>query len=238
MNSANWFAHTPSWFNWALVPVVGGLGLSYAGWKIKTRGWILGGLLLTGASLCSLALPESFIGPTLTFLWLTQGGIALAIKKNYLVKTYPLSEPLPSDAQLARLVAQNRPPVDINRCSKNDLIYKLGLPIVYANAIESLQQEGYLLTSPEELVEIVGIPEETVHRIAPMLMFSYDFKRESISSWRRFNTYSAAELEAAGMDPTIAARLVEERARKGPFRSAIDAKQRVGFNLSAYQRLL
>ncbi|NJK62438.1 MAG: hypothetical protein HC921_06890 [Synechococcaceae cyanobacterium SM2_3_1] len=128
--------------------------------------------------------------------------------------------------------------IDINTCSKHEMVYRLGLPIVYANDIERLRHEGYQLTSIEDLWEIVGIPEPTARRIEPLLVFRYSMQGEATGSWRRLNTYSVSELIACGIEDALANRIVEEREQQGPYRSPVDARRRVGLDLHRYQRLL
>lgn len=137
---------------------------------------------------------------------------------------------------LWRKTAQKK--IDINTCSKHEMVYRLGLPIVYANDIERLRHEGYQLTSIEDLWEVVGIPEATARRIEPRLVFRYSLQGEAAGSWRRLNTYSVPELIACGLEDTLAYRIVEEREQRGPFRSPVDARRRVGLDLQRYQRLL
>ncbi|WP_442939951.1 hypothetical protein [Nostoc sp.] len=78
----------------------------------------------------------------------------------------------------------------MNECFKHELVNYLGLPIVYANNIESLLNERYVFTHVEELIEIAGIPEKQVARITPLITFSYNYKKEADFSWKRLNTYS------------------------------------------------
>ncbi len=128
--------------------------------------------------------------------------------------------------------------IDINTCSKHEMVYRLGLPIVYANDIERLRHDGYQLTSIEDLWEVVGIPEATARRIEPLLVFRYRLQGEAAGSWRRLNTYSVPELIACGIEDTLANRIVKEREQRGAFRSPVDARRRVGLDLDRYQRLL
>ncbi|XWK85653.1 MAG: helix-hairpin-helix domain-containing protein [Phormidium sp.] len=133
---------------------------------------------------------------------------------------------LPETAQTAALIAQVRGKVDINNCSKDDLVNLLGLPIVYANDIESLQKEGYIFTHLEELHEIAGIPENYLPRLAPLVTFSYDYKKEAHSSWKRLNVMSVQELIASGLESEVAFQIVAERQKRGEYKSAIDIKRR------------
>nr|WP_273038627.1 helix-hairpin-helix domain-containing protein [Iningainema tapete] len=159
------------------------------------------------------------------------------MKHRFLAKTYPKNLPIPEEPELAKLVAQHRSKIDINQCSKNELVNSLGLPIVYANNIESLLNEGYIFTHPEELTEIAGIPENQVARITQLITFSYDYKKEADFSWKRLNTYSTEELISCGLDKAIATKIVTERQR-GEYKSLIDVKQRTGLPLNTYIHII
>lgn len=229
---SSWFQQTPKWVWWSLFPAFGGLAIAYAGKKTNTQAWMYLGL---GVTVAAVVLSQSSLTVP---IWLAQIGIAFYLKKPFLLKTYPKNLPLPEDTEAVRLIAASRSKIDINKCSKNDLVNGLGLPIVYANDIESLQNEGYIFTDAEELSEIIGIPETTVKRIAPLIVFSYDYKTEVDISWRRLNTRSAEELIIWGIKPTDAQKIVEERQRRGEYKSAIDVKRRTGLPLSSYRNLI
>jgi hypothetical protein len=82
---------------------------------------------------------------------------------------------------------------------KNDLVHGLDLPIVYANEIDSMKQEGYNFTSLEELSELIGIPEATLTRIEPLVVFGFDINKEIHHFWRRLNVLSIDELVSLGL---------------------------------------
>lgn len=229
--SASWFKQTPAWVWLSIIPVFGGIAIAYAGYKSKTKIWIALGVGITGISF--IISSSSVVG----LIWLAQIGVAFYLKTRFLAKTYPKNLPIPEEPDLAKLVAYHRSKIDINQCSKNELVNSLGLPIVYANNIESLLNEGYIFTHAEELTEIAGIPENHVVRIAPLITFSYDYKKEADFSWRRLNTYSSQELIACGLDTAIATKIVTERQR-GEYKSLIDVKQRTGLPLNTYIHII
>ncbi len=231
-NQSNWFQQIPKWVWWSAVPVFGGLAIAFAGKKTKTNSWIALGLILT---VSALFLTET---PWFPPIWLTQIGLAIYLRKPFLIKTYPKHLPLPDDANTLALIAGFREKIDINQCSKNELVYQLELPIVYANDIEALRNEGYIFTDPEELTELVGIPESTVKRIAPLIIFAYDYKKELDLSWRRLNTYSISELVACGIDSAVAMKIVNEREQRGDYKTVIDVKRRTGLPLRFYRQIL
>ncbi len=226
-----WFQQTPAWVWLSLIPTLGGFAIVYAGYKSKTKTWVV-----IGISISTLALALS--ANSLAFaIWMAQIGVAFYLKKYYLVKTYPKNLPIPEEQELAKLVANTREKVDINECSKHELVNYLGLPIVYANNIESLMNEGYVFTHVEELIEIAGIPEKQVARITPLITFSYNYKKEADFSWKRLNTYSTDELITCGLDRAIAEQIVAERQQRGEYKSLIDVKQRTGLPFNTYRHI-
>jgi DNA uptake protein ComE-like DNA-binding protein len=128
--------------------------------------------------------------------------------------------------------------IDINTCSKHDLVYALGLSIVYANDIDAVRQEGHIFTHIEELSEIAGLPERYQRTLAPLVTFTYNLHHESDISWRRLNYCSVEELTGEGIEADIARRIVEERDKNGVYRSAIEVRNRAGVPLKTYQQLL
>lgn len=230
--TSNWFQQIPKWVWWSAFPGFGGLAIAYAGKKAKTNSWIALGLTLTGVAL--LLTESAWVTP----IWLVQIGLAIYLKKPFLLKTYPKHLPLPEDADTLALVAGLRGKVDINQSSKNELVYNLELPIVYANDIEALRNEGYIFTDAEELTELVGIPESTVKRIAPLIIFTYDYKKEASVSWRRLNAYSIEQLVDCGLDSAVAMKIVNEREQRGEYKTVLDVKRRTGLPLSFYSQVL
>ena len=229
--SASWFRQTPSWVWLSFFPIFGGLAITYAGYKSKTKVWMALGAGITGLS---FILSSTSVLPV---IWLAQVGVALYLKNIFLAKTYPKNLPIPEELQLAKLVINSCNKLDINQCSKNDLVNRLGIPIVYANNIESVLNEGYIFTHIEELVEIAGIPENYINRLEPLITFSYNYKKEADFSWRRLNAYSIDELIACGLDGAIAEKIVAERQRRGDYKSLVDVKQRTGLPLTTYRHL-
>ncbi len=229
---SNWFEQIPDWVRYACIPTFGGMAIAYAGLKTATYEWIGLGL---GFTVLGILLSSN--GYLLVVIWGAQIGTAFFLKKSYLVKTYPKHLPMPEDKAIAKIVAQTRPKIDINTCSKNDLVNILGLPIVYANDIELLQNEGYIFTHSEELTEIIGIPEGTVRQLTGMIVFSYDFKQEVDFSWKRLNTLSAEELVVRGLEPEVAAKIVNERTKHGEYKTLLAIKKRTGIPYSSYKSL-
>jgi DNA uptake protein ComE-like DNA-binding protein len=207
------------------------LAIVYAGNKAKTKSWIYWGLSLTAAGTI-LSSTQLII-----VIWLLQIGTACYIKQSFALKTAPKGL-LINDRATAQLVAKHKGKIDINTCSKHELVYELGLPIVYANDIELLRDLGYIFTYLEELTELAGIPEKQLEKIAPLVTFSYDVNKEGDVSWRRLNSFSFDQLVACNLEAKVAKKVISERQRQGPYKSLIDAMKRTGFSLSDYQNII
>jgi DNA uptake protein ComE-like DNA-binding protein len=156
-------------------------------------------------------------------------------KQEFLVKTYPRNLPLPKDLKLFQAVAAERPKIEINTCSKDDLVNRLGMPIVYANDVLALREDGYIFTYPEELTEILGIPAATVQKISAFITFSYYQEQEY--SWQRVNHLRIEELVNLGLELKVAVAIAQERELNGEYRSLMDIKKRTGLLFSSYRQL-
>lgn len=226
-----WLQRTPNWVWLSCLPVLGGLAIAYAGYKSKTNSWMVLGVSLTGLA---FLLSSTHI---VAIVWLGQVVTAFVLKKRFLIKTYPQELPLPEDWETAKSIAKHRRKIDINSCSKHELVHSLGLPIVYANDLESLRTEGYIFTHIEELNEIVGIPEAYIKKIAPLISFRYDYKQEAMFSWKRLNILSAQELIECGLEREVAEQIVRERQRRGEYKSLMEVKRRTGLPFYCYRQL-
>ena len=232
MSTHNWFERIPTWIWMSLLPIFGGAVHIYAGWKAKRKQWIVWG---SGFIVSSLVL--SYFYPPL--LWLTisaQVVTAFTIKKRFLIATAPKGVTIPS-AQVAGLLAEHKGQIDINRCTKDEMVYDLGLSIVYANDIELLRHEGYMFTDADDLSEVAGIPESIVRRIEPLIVFRYYEQQETELSWRRLNSYSVEQLIAYNIDREQAEKIVAERSNRGTYQSLLDVRKRTGIPLSVYRHL-
>ena len=231
LDSDNWLKKTPIWVYWSICPMFGGLAIAYAGVKTKTQTWFLWGL---GIFLVSITFSSY---TNLVFLmWLSQISVAVNLRKSFLLKTAP-RDMIVSDSNTAKLLAAARGQIDINSCSKDELVYELSLPIVYANNIESAREEGYIFTHLEELTDIAGIPEQLLEKIAPLIIFSYDINKEAHNSWRVINSCSVQDLMILGVKEEVASQIIQERDKKGSYTSLMDVKNRTGIPLSSYSHL-
>jgi DNA uptake protein ComE-like DNA-binding protein len=231
MSQPSWFDQTPKWVWWSFFPALGGGAIAYAGAKTGSNIWI--GI---GAGFVAIAIifsSSSFA----TLIWIAQVATAFALKREYLTKTYPNHLPLPEDPKLFSAIASSRPKIEINSCSKNDLVNVLVLPIVYANDIDSLRVEGHIFTSLEELHDILEIPNATLKKIESMVIFSYDYRQEIGYSWKRVNSMSVDDLIAMGIEPQVATAIATERQLRGEFKSIMDIKKRTGIPFSSYRQI-
>jgi DNA uptake protein ComE-like DNA-binding protein len=205
---------------------------AYAGQKSNTSAWTCLGL---GTCAAAFALGSY---PIAAGIWFFQIAVAFSIKNQFLAKTSPSSEYSSlGDRKVTRL-ADRHGKVDINTCSKDEMVRRLELPIVYANDIDSIRNEGYQFTHLEELTEIGGLPESYLARLQPLILFAYDIRKEEFFSWRRLNTGSVPELMALGVTEETAEKIVLERFSRGDYRSVVDVKKRTGLPFRAYQSLL
>jgi hypothetical protein len=232
LSTSSLLKKTPKWVWWSFFPGLGGLAIAYAGFKAKTPLWIAWGI---GICLLSFAFNNSGISG---LILIGQVILAFSLKKEYNIKISPRGTLIPEDVETAELIAKVKGTIDINTCSKNDMVKVLGLPIVYANNIESLQNEGYVLTYLEELSEIAGIPENQVKKIAPLIHFCYDAKLEHHLSWRRINVLSVEDLILLGLSQKVAKQIVSERKKQGDYKSVIEVKQRTGLPFNSYRQII
>ena len=89
----------------------------------------------------------------------------------------------------------------------------------------------------EELSDIVGIPENVVRRIEPLIVFGYDLRREDNFSWRRLNHLSVEELMSHNIDEKSALKICLERQNNGDYHSLLDVKKRTGIPINVYRHL-
>lgn len=229
----NWFQSFPQWIWYSLTPIFGGASIFYAGWKAKVSKWYMWGAGLLVISLVSYSLSPSFV----ILLSVIQLGVALNIRREFLIKTAPKGVLIPSP-DIAKLMAEDRGQIDINNCTKDDLVYGLGLSIIYANDLQMLRDEGYLFTHLEELTELVGIPSQVLRRIEPLITFTYDINKEIAVSWRRLNECTYEQLIVYGIDQVSAKKIISERNSKGAYKSLLDVRKRTGIPINIYRHLV
>ena len=124
--------------------------------------------------------------------------------------------------------------VDPNRASEVELDRLPGLGPAAARALVARRQKAGGFSGPEDLLEVQGIGPATLDRIRPHLDFSRGIPSELRRVGRRnpvqgeaqpldLNRASAGELESLpGIGPALAQRILESRARDGPFLRAED----------------
>jgi TM2 domain-containing membrane protein YozV len=158
-------------------------------------------------------------------------------RRNILDLIHPQEFSWKSMFSKIKLSASNRK-LDINNCSKDELVRTLRIPIVYANDIESLKNEGYIFTHVEELSEIAGLPESYIGNLAGKVIFTYNSNKEMQCSWQRLNVMSIDELVMAGLGGNVAQKIVTERESNGEYRSVIDIKHRTSIPFHSYKILV
>jgi hypothetical protein len=225
----------PRWIWWSLCPIFGALTIAYAGYITKTDKWTQIGLGMSAivllASLCGLSWLVYLAVPI-------QLAIAMNIKNSYLIKSAPRGAILPTDRHTAELIASIRGKVDINKCSKDDLVYILGLPIAYANNIELIKAEGYMFIHLDELTELADVPEKYARAIEPLIAFNYYESAPDPIDWHRLNILPMSELIELGLDRDSATIICNERQLHGAYRSLVEVKRRTGLPLNLYKHLI
>lgn len=224
-NNTKWL-----WLAW--IPVIGGGAIAYTGYKTKTKSWLIVGILFI---LINLIYTSNQLLP-FVLIWLAQIGTAFYIQKKSLTKNnkYLLSD----FDESSKAIKQKEHKIDINKCSKDEMVYQLGLPIIYANNVELLRNEGYIFTDLEELSDIAGIPKSYLKQLEPLVTFRYHPELEEDLSWRRVNSYSKTELINCGLEEPVAQKIIEEREKNGSFYSVIDIKHRTGLSLNQYRKII
>jgi DNA uptake protein ComE-like DNA-binding protein len=235
IESDRWFSQTPLWVKLSWIPLLGNGALIWAGLKAKNPLLtIIGGALFAGFGGIFLTNLYQFI----QYIYILQVVIAYSFKTDFLIRTFPDHLALPSDTGLAQKVISWRGKIDINSCSKDDLVRGLGISLIYANDIFVLRESGHIFTHAEELTEMIGIPESTVNRIKSVITFSYNQMQESYVSWRRANNLSLAELTMIGLELPVAEAIIRERNRGGQYKSIVDITKRTGLPVNSFRPLI
>jgi Helix-hairpin-helix motif len=226
----------PQWIWWSLCPVFGALTIAYAGYLTKTDRWLQIGIGISAAMLLASVCGQSW----LVYLAVpAQLAIAMNIKNAYLIKSAPKGSILPTDRQTAQLIAEVKGKVDINKCSKDDLVHKLGLPIAYANNIELIKAEGYMFTHVEELTTLADVPDRYCQEIEPLIAFNYYAEQSTDPiDWQRLNILPLSELIELGLDRQSAEAICNERQLHGAYRSLVEVKRRTGLPIGLYKHLI
>ena len=223
---------TPVWVWLSTIPIVGSLSIIYAGNKVNRFSWINTGIFLTTLN---IVLSSTHL---LGFVWLGQILVACCLKDKFIEETNHFQKAFFNHREDNLLLPRATEKIDINNCSKDDLVYGLGLPIVYANEIESAHNEGYIFTHIDELVDVVGIPDRYKPTLESLIIFSYDIKKEADFSWRKCNTFTKDELIACNLSSEIATKIIQEREKGGMYKSFPDLRKRTGLPLKKLTALL
>jgi DNA uptake protein ComE-like DNA-binding protein len=226
-----WMRKTPAWTWFSLFPVLGGLAIVYAGYKVNHNKW-----MYLGGSFVALAFLFSAVDFFVTLVWIAQIATAFSLRSQFLRLQGNNTHPSMRDASV--ISRDNFHKIDINDCSKDDLVRDLGIPIVYANDIELAKKEGYIFTHLEELTDVAGLPTNYVNKLGSLVVFRYDLNKEGHISWRRLNTFTDLQLIDCGLSREDARLIVETRAKSGNFSSVVDMLKKTGLSLSSCQKIL
>jgi DNA uptake protein ComE-like DNA-binding protein len=213
-----------AWWLWlALFPSLGGITFIVWGAQNKNRRALFGGaaFLIVGG----IFSVDSSLGGA---IWLLQIFSAFKV--------------LPLLSSLNSIEASKHPKLkgklDVNGCSKNELVHLLDMPIVYANEIEEIRAEGLRFTEFDDLANLTSIPNDYLAKIRPYLKFEFDYAQETGDSWRKLNYLSEDDLISIGVDKSAAIAIVKVRHAKGDYTSLIDVKRKTGIPLSRYRHIL
>jgi DNA uptake protein ComE-like DNA-binding protein len=224
---------TPNWVWLSFIPIFGSLAIVYAGHKSRTSNWMYLGIGTFVAALTTASTSYSVV------IWIFQAVVSLYFKTEFLNKMAALLDsPGFHNLSSHQFIPSVKGKIDINNCSKDQLVRGLGLPIIYANDIESLQNEGFVFTHLEELSEIAGLPESYVRKMQGLLVFSYEYRRDIDASWRQANVCSTQDLITLGISLEFANRIIEERDAKGEYKSVMDIKRRTKVPFKSFQRIM
>ncbi len=229
--SGVWLRQTPPWIWWSLVPIFGGLAIAYAGVRVKSPGWLGLGLVVATIAISSAS------SVWMPIMWLVQVGFALGLRRSFLVKTCPKSQLIAPDVPTAKLIAAHRGRVNLNTCSKDDLVYHLGLPIVYANKIDRLRRDGFVFRNLQQLQTYAELPASYLPKLSPLIVWERDQTITDDLDWQCLNTFSVDELVLCGMQSNVAKVIVAERDRNGYYQSLQQVKERTGIALGEYAKL-
>lgn len=229
-DTSSWIRETPSWVWLAFFPTLGGLAIAYAGAKIRNNKWIFLGL---GCFVGSLLF--SSIEGAVILLWLAQIGMAFNFRHDF-IKLSGSRIAGASDFVSKTIRASSQ--IDINECSKDELVRLLNIPIVYANNIEFAKKEGFIFTYLEELVDVAGLPSSYLNKLKTAIIFRYDLKKEGDVSWYRFNSFTTEQLSQCGIGSEYAKLIVADREKRGSFSSVVDVIRRTGIPLKECEKIL
>jgi DNA uptake protein ComE-like DNA-binding protein len=120
--------------------------------------------------------------------------------------------------------------LDVNRATRDDWQRLPGLLPHHADLLLRLQAGGVQLSGADDLQRLLELPAEAVAAWLPLLEFRWYGAPPADPSVPRLdlNRARAADLQALGLSPERAQRLLRERAR-APFRDLADLQERLQF---------
>lgn len=129
--------------------------------------------------------------------------------------------------------------IDVNRASRADWLRLPGCRDDQADLLQKLQQGGVQLSGPEDLAQLLDLPQETLQRWRPHLLFRwYSEPPPPPPEPVDLNRAGAAALGSLGLlTPERCARLLRERARR-PFSDLADLQQRLALPSTVVEALI
>lgn len=151
----------------------------------------------------------------------------------------------PLARRVLRLVDGPPPPaptpwqIDVNRASRADWMRLPGCRDDQADLLQRLQQGGVQLSGPDDLAQLLDLPQEQLQRWRPHLLFRwYSEPPAPAPGPVDLNRAGAAALDALGLlTPERRARLLRERARR-PFSDLADLQHRLGLPPTVVEALI
>ncbi|ERN42358.1 DNA uptake protein [Rubidibacter lacunae KORDI 51-2] len=175
--------------------------------------------------------PSRFL---LVFDWLSRRTRQSALRDR--LQRDPLSR-LDSAEEVA-VAAELGIAIEVNRASVDDWLRLPGISIHQARAIADLTRAGVHFLCLEDIAAALNVPSDRLQPLRPVLRFSY-FDPEETERQLDPNLATVEQLARIPLlDAELAARLVGERDRRGPYRSLADLHQRLDLNGQLTAQLL
>lgn len=129
--------------------------------------------------------------------------------------------------------------IDVNRAGRADWLRLPGCRDDQVDLLQKLQLGGVQLSGPEDLAQLLDLPQETLQRWRPHLLFRwYSEPPPPPPEPVDLNRAGAAALGALGLlTPERCARLLRERARR-PFTDLADLQQRLALPSTVVEALI
>jgi DNA uptake protein ComE-like DNA-binding protein len=129
--------------------------------------------------------------------------------------------------------------IDVNRASRADWLRLPGCREDQVDLLQRLQQGGVQLSGPDDLAQLLDLPQGQLQRWRPHLLFRwYSEPPAPAPAPVDLNRAGAAALDGLGLfTPERRARLLRERARR-PFGDLADLQHRLGLPPTVVEALI